>query len=324
MSENKGQKNDDADQSIDEIPLFKKKRVIIPLIILLLAAAGAVYWYIGTLGYDSTDDAYVDANKMSISSKILGRIMVLTADEGDTVKQGRLLVKLDTADIQAQIIQAKTSIDLAKESIDLDKVNIEKAQEDFIRAEEQYKDNVIPKEQFDHSQKALESVKAQYNISQAKIAAAEAQLNVLTTQMENTSIYSPMNGVIAKRWELRGDIAQPGQPIYTIYDIKNIWVTAEFEETKLGSLHVGDKVDISIDTYPDQLFEGEIFQIGTNTAAEFSLIPPSNASGNFTKVTQRVPVKITIYPVKSNNSIDPVKSVASLPGMSAEVKVKIK
>jgi membrane fusion protein (multidrug efflux system) len=290
----------------------------------LLAAAGAVYWYIGTLGYDSTDDAYVDANKMSISSKILGRIMVLTADEGDTVKQGWLLVKLDTADIQAQIIQAKTSIDLAKESIDLDKVNIEKAQEDFIRAEKQYKDNVIPKEQFDHSQKALESVKAQYNISQAKITAAEAQLNVLTTQMENTSIYSPMNGVIAKRWELRGDIAQPGQPIYTIYDVKNIWVTAEFEETKLGSLHVGDKVDISIDTYPDQPFEGEIFQIGTNTAAEFSLIPPSNASGNFTKVTQRVPVKISIYPVKSDNRIDPAKPVALLPGMSAEVKVKIK
>lgn len=318
------QLNNDTDQSIEEVPLFKKKRVIIPLILLVIAMAAVVYWYIGTLQYASTDDSFIDANRMSISSKILGRIVKLTADEGDSVKKGQMLVKLDSADLLAQIYQAKAALDLSKESINLAKVNVDKAQQDFSRAENQFKNNIIPKEQYDHAQKALEAAKAEYSISQSRVPTAEAQLNVLKTQLENTTIYSPMDGIVAKRWELIGDVVQAGQPILTIFDQKNIWVTAEFEETKLGSIHIGDKVDISVDTYPDQLFEGKVFQIGTNTAAEFSLIPPSNASGNFTKVTQRVPMKISIYPISNNNQVDPVGQYKLLPGMSVEVKIKVK
>ena len=324
MGAEDNQKNNNSDQSIDEVPLFKKKKVIIPLALLVLAMVAVVYWYIGTLQYAATDDAFIDANRMSISSKILGRIVRLNTDEGDSVKKGQLLVKLDSTDILAQINQARTSLDLSKESINLAKVNVEKAQQDFDRAQRQFKDNIIPKEQYDHSQKALEAAKAEYSISQSRVPTVEAQLNVLKTQYENTSIFSPMDGVVAKRWVLTGDVVQAGQPILTIYDKKNIWVTAEFEETKLGSIHVGDKVDISVDTYPDQQFEGKVFQIGANTAAEFSLIPPSNASGNFTKVTQRVPMKISIYPVNTNGQALLAGSYNLLPGMSVEVKIKVK
>ncbi len=323
MAEKNNLNDNGADQSIDEIPLFKKKRVLIPLIILIIAAAGLVYWYIGTLGFASTDDAFIDANRMSISSKILDRVVNLTVDEGDTVSQGQLLVKLDTSDILAQINQAKASLELARESISLAKVNLAKAQQDFERSEKQFKDKIIPKEQFDHAEKALEAAKAEYDISQSKSGTTLAQLNVLKTQYEHTSIYSPMNGVIAKRWVLKGDVVQPGQPIFTVYDLKNIWVTADFEETKLGQIHVGDKVDISVDSYPDQHFEGKVYQIGANTAAQFSLIPPSNASGNFTKVTQRVPIKISIYPINTAGQPDP-QTLNLLPGMSVEVKVKVK
>jgi membrane fusion protein (multidrug efflux system) len=316
-------KNED-DQTIEEVPLFKKKKVIIPLALLVLAMGAVVYWYIGTLQYASTDDAFIDANRMSISSKILGRVITLTADEGDSVKKGQLLVKLDSVDIRAQINQAKASLDLSKESINLAKVNVEKAQQDFDRAQKQFKDKIIPKEQYDHAQKALEAAKAEYNISQSKVPTAEAQLNVLRAQLENTSIFSPMDGVVAKRWVLTGDVVQAGQPILTVYDQKNIWVTAEFEETKLGAIHLGDKVDISVDSYPDQKFEGKVYQIGTNTAAQFSLIPPSNASGNFTKVTQRVPMKLSVYPVNSMNQAISAGSFNLLPGMSVEVKIKVK
>jgi membrane fusion protein, multidrug efflux system len=324
MAKEENQTNNDEDQSIEEVPLFKKKKVLIPLILLVLAAVAVVYWYIGTLQYASTDDAFIDANRMSISSKILGRIVLLSVDEGDSVKKGQLLVKLDSVDILAQINQAKASLDLSKESINLAKVNVAKAQEDFDRAQRQFKDNIIPKEQFDHLQKALEAAKAEYNISESKITNADAQLNVLKTQLENTKIYSPMDGVIAKRWVLMGDVVQAGQPILTVYDQKNIWVTAEFEETKLGSIHLGDKVEISVDPYPDQLFEGKVYQIGTNTAAQFSLIPPSNASGNFTKVTQRVPIKISVYPINAKGQEIPASSFNLLPGMSVEVKIKVK
>lgn len=311
------------DQSINAVPMFKRKRVLVPLLIVILAAAGAVYWYIGQLGYISSDDAFINGNKLSVSSKILGRITKLMVDEGDSVKQGQLLVQLDSTDLKASENQAKAMLDLDKESITLAEVNVEKAGDDFNRAKTQYKDNVIPKEQYDHAQKALEAAKAAYNIALTKVGTAKAQLKVIKTRLLNTKILSPMDGVIAKRWALTGDVVSPGQPIFTIYDLKNIWVTSDLEETKLGSIHLGDTVNISVDTYPGQEFRGQIFQIGSNTASQFSLIPPANAAGNFTKVTQRVPIKISIKPVEANNQKDSYKSINLLPGMSVEIKVKV-
>ncbi len=105
--------------------------------------------------------------------------------------------------------------------------------------------------------------------------------------------------------------------------MKNIWVTADLEETKLSSIKIGDKAEISVDAYPDQKFEGKIFQLGSNTASQFSLIPPSNASGNFTKVTQRVPIKISIEPVTKTGQPDPNENINLLPGMSVEISVKV-
>jgi membrane fusion protein (multidrug efflux system) len=316
------QKNN-KDESINNVALFKKKKIIIPVLIILLAAAAGVYWYIGQLGYVSTDDAFIDGNKLSVSSKILGRITNLAVDESDTVKQGQLLVQLDSADFKAQESRAKAMFALDNESVTLAKVNVEKAEDDFNRAQRQYKENIIPKEQFDHAQKALEAAKASYNIALTKIKTAQAQLKVITTELQNTHIYSPMDGVVAKRWVLSGDVVSPGQPIFTIYDLKNIWVTADLEETKLAPIHLGDTVDISVDTYPNQKFTGRVFQIGANTASQFSLIPPSNAAGNFTKVTQRVPIKISIKPTISNGQSDPNENMKLLPGMSVEIKIKV-
>ena len=274
--------------------VFLKKGVIIPVLLMLIVVAGGIYWYVGTLGYVTTDDAFVDGNKLSISSKMLGRIVALNVAEGDSVKTGQVLVSLDSTDLIARKHQAAANLSLAKESIPLSNVHLAKAQEDFDRAEKQYKGNIIPKEQFDHAKKALEAAKAESAIAQSKINTAKAQLEVIQSELNNTTIVSPMDGVVAKRWVLKGDVIQPGQPIYTIYDTKNIWVTAEFQETDLASLHLQDTVNISVDTYPDQPFVGTIFQLPTNTASQFSLIPPDNASGNFTKVTQRAPVKISI------------------------------
>jgi membrane fusion protein, multidrug efflux system len=320
---NIGQKNG-GEKAVNNVPFFRKKRIIIPFLIILIAAAAAVYWYVDQLGYVSTDDAFVDGNKLSVSSKILGRISNLAVDESDTVKQGQLLVQLDSTDLKAQESQAKAMLSLDNESVTLAKVNVEKAEDDFNRAQRQYKDKIIPKEQFDHAQKALEAAKASYNIAVTKIGTAQAQLKVIKTQLQNTQIYSPMDGVVAKRWVLTGDVVSPGQPIFTIYDLKNIWVTADLEETKLEPVHIGDTVSISVDAYPDQNFSGQVYQIGSNTASQFSLIPPSNAAGNFTKVTQRVPIKISIKPVTANGQADPDQSIKLLPGMSVEIKIKVK
>ena len=304
-------------------PFFTKKSFIIPSIIILLFIAGAVYWYIGQLGHVSTDDAFIDGNQLSVSSKILGRISELMVHESEHVKKGELLVALDSTDLKAKENQAEAMLNLAKESITLAKVNAARAQDDFNRAQTQYRDKIIPKEKFDHIQKALEAAEAEYKIDLSRIGTAKAQLKVLETQLRNTKIYSPMDGVVAKRWELKGDVIAPGQPVYTIFNLKNIWVTAELEETKLSSIALGDTAQITVDAYPGLKFEGTVFQIGASTASEFALIPPSNASGNFTKVTQRVPIKISIKPVLIKSKKYRPGSIDLLPGMSAEIDIKV-
>ncbi len=313
--------NNGNDESIDEVPLFKKKRMIIPLLLLLTAAAiGGYYWYMNMQDFVSTDDAYVDANNVSISSKMLGRVIYLGTAEGDTVKAGQVLVRLDDSDLRAQETSAKAGLSLAQNSVPLAQVNLNRAQDDLNRGQQEYKSGVITKEQFDHLQRALEAAKAQYNIEISKIPTAKSQIGVIESQLNNTTITSPMDGVVAKRWVLTGDVVQPGQPIFTIYDLKNIWITANMEETKLTHLRVGEPVEIDVDSYPDIKFHGKVFEIGNYTASEFSLIPPNNASGNFTKVTQRVPIKISIDDTANADGHKPVLR----PGMSVEVSVKVK
>ncbi len=309
------------DEDIEDVPLFKKKRVIIPLLIVLtLAAVGAIYWYMTMQDFVSTDDAYVSANSVAISTKMLGRVSSLGTDEGDTVAAGQVLIKLDDSNLRAQEASAKAALDLAVKSVPLAQVEVNRAQDDFARARVQYKSGIVTKEQFDHAQKALESARAQLSIALTKVSAARAQLGVVEADLQNTVVKSPMEGVVAKRWALTGDVVQPGQPVFTIYDLKDIWVTANLEETKLGNLRVGDPVEIDVDAYPGVKFTGKVFQIGAYTASEFSLIPPNNASGNFTKVTQRVPVKISIEDPSATPQTDPVLR----PGMSVEVSVKVK
>ncbi len=313
--------NGETEENIDDVPLFRKKRVIIPLFLVLIAAVvGGYYWYMNMQNYVSTDDAYVSANSVAISTKMLGRIIYLGTDEGDTVQAGQVLVRLDDRDLRAEEASAKAGLSLAEESIPLEQVQVNRAKDDFNRAQVQYKGGITTKEQYDHSQKALEAAQAQLAIATAKIASARAQLGVIESQIQNTVVTAPIGGVVAKRWVLAGDVVQPGQPIFTIYDLKDIWITANLEETKLGHIHIGDPVGIDVDAYPGLKFEGKVFEIGTYTASEFSLIPPDNASGNFTKVTQRVPVKISIADPPLLRGEMPVLR----PGMSVEVSVRVK
>jgi membrane fusion protein (multidrug efflux system) len=313
---------DNGDQPVDSVPLFRNFKVVIPLFVIILGCAiAAYYWYMGTREYVTSDDAFIDANRVAVSTKVLGRIDTLTVSEGDTVRAGQVLVRLDDTDLRAQMNQARAAFALALENIALANVSLQKAQLDFKRASAQINDNVITKEQYDHAQSELESAKARYNISVAQSNSTKAQIGIIETQLRNTVIASPMNGVVSKRWALPGDVVSPGQPVFTVYDLQNIWVTANLEETSIGLLRSADKVEMSVDAYSQVKFSGQLLQVGTNTASQFSLIPPNNASGNFTKVTQRVPVKISIKAVSGQTDL---RDVQLLPGMSVEVKVKVR
>ncbi len=302
--------------------LHRKKRVLIPLFLMLVVSAGAVYyWYNYLLGYVATDDAVVASDAVTISSKILGRIVALNADEGDSVKAGQLLVQIDDSDLKAQEAQAQAALDYVQQNVQLATIALDRAKDDFDRASIQYNDHVITREQFDHARKASEMALAQQNVALSQVKASQAQLAVVETQLTNTRVFATASGVVARKWVVPGDIVQAGQPIFTLFNLSDVWVTANFEETKLGSIHPGDSVEITVDAFPDRIFAGRVELIGAAAASQFSLIPPNNASGNFTKVTQRVPVKIVfVNPDKDA----PDRQHTLLPGMSVEVKIQVK
>jgi membrane fusion protein, multidrug efflux system len=305
------------DQSIDDLPIFKRKRVLIPILLALVAVAvGGWYWYVNNYSFVGTDDAYVDANRLSVSSKLMGRIERLTFDDGDTVTRGDTLVKLEDTDLLAQLEKAQAALRYNTRNAEIQSVNHEKARDDFSRTEKQFKGEIATQEQFTHSQNALKLSAAQADMVQAQIATAQADLNIVKTQLNNTVILAPFSGVIAKRWVMQGDVVQPGQAILSMYDIKNIWVTANYEETKLRAIKPGLAVDVLIDAFPGIALRGKVLWIGKTTASQFALIPASNASGNFTKITQRVPVRITLdtIPESFNGQL--------LPGLSATVHIK--
>jgi len=326
----------------------KKKGIVrfIPMIaVIAIVITIGIFWYKNYSKYISTDDAYIDSENVSVSSKIMGRVNHLYVEEGDSVRKGMLLAELDSIDLLAQKKQAMAMKDQAianqlqseakykydQENIKVVEVNFYKAQEDFTRSKNQFDGDVITKEQYDHAQKSLESAKAQLeasksqlDVSKAQIGSsyaaienADAQIGVITTQINNTHLFSPINGVVAKRWLLPGDITQPGQSIFTLNNNFKLWVSVFMEETNLAKIHLNQKAIFTVDAFPGVKFKGKIISIGSNTASQFSLIPPNNASGNFTKITQRVPVKISIEGSENSNHSD----YKLLAGMSVVIKI---
>jgi membrane fusion protein (multidrug efflux system) len=325
----------------------RKLGVYIPLAaIVAIVLAGAWYWYRDYSKYITTDDAHVDADNVNVSAKLMGRIHALYKEEGDTVQQGELIAVLDSTDLYAQRMQAeaqknqalanldqtKTKYESDRKGIRIQEINLERAKEDLDRAEKQSEGGVITTEQLSHVRKAYETAVAQLdasrtqlNVSKSSISSAsaaietsDAQIKVLDTQLKNTQLYAPAAGTISRRWVMPGDIVQPGQSVYTLTISKNLWVVAFLEETRMSEIHNGQAVKFTIDAYPDLTFNGKIFLVGSTTASVFSLIPANNASGNFTKVTQRVPVRISID--STENNVD-LSTLNILSGMSVEVKI---
>jgi membrane fusion protein (multidrug efflux system) len=296
----------------------KKKwraRLLVVVGLVLVALLGGGYWYVKLRGVISTDDAYVDGDRAAVATKMLGRIAELCADEGDTVQAAQLLVQLDDSDLEAQLAQATAELDLAQKSVALAAVNERRAQDDYDRAAFQLDQKAITQEDFDHARTALEASRAEHAIALAKVETARTAVDIVRQRLADTRITAPFRGVVAKRWLLPGEVAQPGQPILTMYDLDDVWITAVFEETKIRYLPVGTAVDVSVDAYPGHAFSGTVMLVGAAAASQFSLIPPANASGNFTKVTQRVPLRIAL----DRQPPDAADSLRLLPGMSAVV-----
>lgn len=325
----------------------KRLKVYIPLAIVIIGVLiGAWYWYKDYSMYITSDDAHVDADNVSVGSKILGRIATIYAQEGDKVMHGILLADLDSTDLlaqrnqtiamkaqaQANFNQAQIKYSSDQKSLRVLEISLDRATEDLNRAKSQSEGGVITQEQFDHIKKSyetataqLEAARSQLLVSKSMISSAaasvettDAQIKVLDAQVRNTRLFAPADGVLAKRWLMAGDVVQPSQSVFTLTLSNNLWIVTYLEETKIADVHVGQKVKFTIDAFPDLKFNGKVYLVGSSTSSVFSLIPANNASGNFTKVTQRIPVKISIESTDDNKDLS---SLSILSGMSAVVKI---
>ncbi|MBX7067646.1 MAG: HlyD family secretion protein [Parachlamydiales bacterium] len=307
---------------MDETPTspkktFSWKMLLAGLGVFLLIIVSAS-WYLHARKYVWTNDAYLDGYQIQISADIEARIIELYVDEGDIVQQGQLLCQLDESIYNSQKEDALTNVSLLQENVKLQKIEMEKLRDIYNVAKQEYENEIISYIDFDKIEKDYLFSMANFKVAEASLVNGIAKLGVIEELLRHTKIYAPRDGAISKRWVVAGDVAQIGQPLFGLTDIKNIWVTANLEEGKVGHLQPGDPVDISIDAYPDRTFTGSVFVVRASAASQFSLIPPDNATGNFTKVVQRVPVKIWLNVPQSKEPL------YLYPGMSAEIHVKVR
>jgi membrane fusion protein (multidrug efflux system) len=293
-------------------PENRRKPVAVGAVVLLLllgAGIGGLYFWYWTGRYAYTDDASVEGVHVSVSSRIMGRISLLTVDEGSPVHQGQLLVQLDDTDLRAREAELEASLSHSRISQDLARISLEKARNDFQRARALFGSGNLSAEQYDHAAKALETAEAQYAMARALIEKARAQLGVIEAELLAARITAPISGVVARRSYSQGEVVQPGQAILLINDLDSLWVVANYEETKIRHIRPGAPARIRVDAYPDTRFDGSVAQVAP------AIVPPPFSIGESTKTTHKIPVRV---------SFDGIPAGASLvPGMSVEVTVTL-
>lgn len=275
------------------------------------------FWFYHHRHFVWTNDAYLNGYQISISSDINARIITLFVDEGDSVEKGQLLCQLDESIYLSQKADALTMVELLEKQVQLKSIQVAKIRDIYTVALNEYKSEIISFIQFDEVEKDFLLAEADYKVALANHANGIAKVGVIEELLRHTKVYAPRDGSIAKRWVVAGDAIQFGQPLFSLTDVKDIWITANFEETKVKNVSPGDSVKVHIDAYPDTLFTGTVYSVMASAASRFSLVPPNNATGNFTKVVQRVPIKILLDTSKEKNP------PYLYPGMSVEVDIKV-
>lgn len=303
------------------VPWYRTKYVLIlsgaACLLLTAAAIGA---YVRSQNYIYTDNAIVDGAKISVGPKYSGKIEKLYVAAGAIVHKGDPLVQMDVRELSAQEKQAEADALCAEEKGKLSSINLEKAQGDFKRTELQFKNGLVPAEQYEHAEKDLAALATQRDIAAAQLASAKAQLDVIQAQAGTALIRATDDGVIARKWYSAGDVVQAGQPIFTLYDLRDVKIVANVEEADFRNVRVGQKAVISLDAYPGRDFKGTVASLGPNTASEFSQGQTNSATGEFTKLTQYIPVRISLDDIKDNMI---TAAAPLLPGMSAEARLKV-
>jgi RND family efflux transporter MFP subunit len=277
-------------------------------VLALILASGASFglpWLGRMIHYVGTDDAALQCESVSVSATTSGRLAQMLVAEGDRVGAGQVLARLEDGDLRAQKAQAATALVAAERQVELAKLSLDAARKDADRVRLLASSGAASKEQSEHAAEGLDSARAQYAIAQAEVDDARARAGVIENELADFTIRSPISGVVAQKNLAKGDVVQSGQTIYTINDLDELWVVAKFEETKIARIKAGAPVAISVDAYRGRI-SGKVALRGAG------IVDPPFAVGDFTKTTQRVPVRITLDS----------QHEGLVPGLSAEVEVR--
>ena len=274
--------DDVSDRSVKEKkrPLFRRPAVIVVAAALAIVGIGyAGFAMFHSFTHESTDDAFIDVHYVSVAPKIAGRVTAVHVDDNQLVKKGDVLVEIDPRDFQVALAQARANLAKDKATLIQAKANEERAQDLFTK-------KVMSTQERDANVAASESSKASVQADEAAVEQAELNLGY-------TRITAPSDGYVTKQAVTTGDYVQVGQALMSLVPPR-VWVIANFKETQLRNMRPGQPVDISVDAYPSLKLRGRVDSIQAGSGAAFSLLPPENATGNYVKVVQRVPVKIVL------------------------------
>jgi len=308
----------------------RKAWLLALLLILILAGVGTWAWY-SLVGrwHESTDDAYVNGNVVEITPLVSGTVTSIGADDGDLVHAGQVLLRFDPADseVALQAAEAKlartvrqvrglySNVDSLKAQLQTRQAELQKAQQDYNRRKVLADSGAIAAEEVAHSrddltvaQAAVNSARQQLNTSSAlvddtvvsshpEVMAAAADLRQAYLDHARTTLVAPVTGYVAKRTVQLGQRLQPGTATMAVIPLDEVWVDANFKETQLRDMRIGQPVEITADLYGSEVtYSGTVDSLGAGTGSAFALLPAQNATGNWIKIVQRVPVRIHLAP----------------------------
>ena len=343
------QQTDTQTSSNNKSQQRKKGLSIFILLLLLIAIGSAAYWFFFIKDFEETEDAYVSGNQVMVSAQVAGNIAKINVDNMDPVQAGDVLLELDDTNTKLSFEQAKSNLANAvrqisqlnytvkqlKSAVRANEITLAQAQGNLNRRVQLVKDGAIDKESFQHAKEAVELAKANLTTSQNQLEANQALLldGPLSEQpqiqsavsnlkqawlnLERTKIRSPIKGYVARRNAQVGQAVSVGGALMAVVTTDQMWLDANFKETQLTHMRIGQPVEIHFDLYgKDKTFNGKVVGIEMGTGSAFSLLPTQNATGNWIKVVQRVPVRIQLDPQQLAEN--PLRI-----GLSATVKVNV-
>lgn len=302
---------------------------IVAAVVIIGGIAWLAYYFLYARWHQDTDDAYVQGNVVSIVPQTSGTVVSIDADDGMKVEAGQALVHLDANDAQVaydqsvanlagtvrQVRGLYSTVDTGQAQIRAREVAVAQARADVSRRSGLVASGAVSSEELAHARDLLTSAEAALSGSrgdlsrsralvdattlakQPQVQVAASQLRQAYLNLQRSAIVAPVSGYVAKRQVQLGQRVQPGATLMTIVPLEQVWVEANFKETQLGHMHIGQPVEVHSDLYGgDVEYNGKVASLGLGTGSAFSLLPAQNASGNWIKIVQRVPVRIELDP----------------------------